>query len=70
MEVDKKTGSRRAFRLWLAVVLVAVIAAFFVPYGILSAGEPGLSVYGFWSGFALLVVVLVYWGVRNWRDPE
>lgn len=70
MRADKVAGARKGFRRWLAVVIALVVVAFVVPYAVLSSLAPGLAVYGFWSFFALLVVALISWGVKDWRDPE
>ena len=70
MGMDEKTIAKRGFRAWLVVVFVAVLAAFVVPYGILSTLTPSLSVYGFWTLFAFVIVGFIYWGVKDWRDVE
>ncbi len=70
MEADKKISSRKGFRTWLVVVIVSVLGAFAIPYGILTNLAPSLSVYGFWTIFAFLIVGFIYWGVKDWRDTE
>ncbi len=67
---SKKTVGEKGFRVWLSVVFVAVVAAFVVPYGILTNFVPSLSVYGFWTVFAFVIVGFIYWGVKDWRDSE
>jgi hypothetical protein len=47
-----------------------VLGAFVVPYGILANFAPSLSVYGFWTIFAFVIVGFIYWGVKDWRDTE
>jgi formate hydrogenlyase subunit 4 len=51
-------------------VIALVVVAFVIPYVVLSSLDPGTAVYGFWSFFALVVVALISWGVKDWRDPE
>lgn len=70
MAVDRKTGSRSGFRVWLLVVIALVGAAFVVPYFILSPLSPGLGVYVFWTLFALVMSAMIFWGVKDWRDPD
>ena len=70
MGADKKTFSRKGFRVWLGAVFVTVLGAFVVPYGILANFAPSLSVYGFWTIFAFVIVGFIYWGVKDWRDTE
>ena len=67
---SKKTAGKKGFRVWLSVVFVAVVAAFVVPYGILTNFVPSLSVYGFWTVFAFVIVGFIYWGVKDWRGSE
>jgi hypothetical protein len=67
---DKLAGVRKGFRRWLGTVIALVVVAFVIPYVVLSSLDPGTAVYGFWSFFALVVVALISWGVKDWRDPE
>lgn len=55
------------FRLWLAVVGLAIAAGVVVPYGVLSGGAPSLDVFLFWCLLGLGVIVLVALGVGRWR---
>jgi len=66
----KKTAEKKGFRVWLSTVVVAVLAAFVVPYGIFTNFAPSLSVYGFWTVFAFVIVGFIYWGIKDWRDSE
>ena len=70
MERGLKRRTRRGFALWLVVVAVAVVAAFVVPYGILTSFPPSLWVYGFWTIFGFVIIGFIYWGVRDWTDTE
>lgn len=70
MRDSTKVSGKKGFKIWLAVVFIAVVAAFVVPYGILTNFAPSLSVYGFWTVFAFVIVGFIYWGVKDWRDSE
>ena len=61
---------RRGFRPWLVVVALSVASAFIVPYLWLSPLVGSFAVYGFWTGFSLVVAGFIYWGVASWRDDE
>lgn len=61
---------RKGFRPWLVVVALSVASAFIVPYLWLSPLVGSFAVYGFWTGFSLVVAGFVYWGVASWRDDE
>lgn len=61
---------RKGFRPWLLVVSLSVASAFIVPYVWLSPLVGSLAVYGFWTGFSLVVAGFIYWGVASWKDDE
>ena len=67
---SQKNLKKKGFTLWLWVVFVSVVAAFVVPYVVLSSFPASVLVYGFWTVFAFVVVGFIYWGVKDWRDTE
>lgn len=64
------TGDKKGFRAWLIVVSLSLVAAFGVPYGIVTHFGPSLAVYGVWTIFGLAVAGFIFWGVRSWDDSE
>lgn len=68
MQPNRKT--RTGFTIWFSLVVVAVLLATFIPYGILGLLEPSLAIYGFWLLFAGSIVGFVIWGVKDWRNDQ
>ena len=64
-ETPRRPGGRNA---WLTAAAVLILAGMAVPYGVLGGRGAGLAVAGFWLGFGLAVVALIWAGVRRWRD--
>lgn len=65
-----QVGTKKGFRAWLIVVAISVVAAFVVPYAVLTLLPPSLLIYGFWSVFAFVVAGFIVWGVGSWSDGE
>lgn len=57
-----------AFKKWLAWFLVLVLAAFVVPYTLLSSVEKIYGAFLFWVIFAIIAIISVEAITRSWRD--
>ena len=68
MQPNEKT--RTGFAIWFTLVIISVLLATFVPYGILGSLTPSLAIYGFWLIFALAIVGFIAWGVKDWRNDQ
>lgn len=57
----------RSLLLWVALVFLVTLAGIVVPYGILSGSGVPLAVPLFWTGFGLVVILLIALAVARWR---
>ena len=64
---DRDRRATRGRGPWLGAVALAVLAGIAVPYGLMPAA-PGAALALFWTGFGLVVALLIALGVLRWRD--
>lgn len=63
---DRDRQATRGRGPWLGAVALVVLAGIAVPYGLMPA-EPGATLALYWTGFGLVVAVLIAVGVLRWR---
>jgi len=68
--LQPKQKTKTGFAIWFTLVIISVLLATFVPYGILGSLSPSLAIYGFWMVFSLAIVVFIIWGVKDWRNDQ
>lgn len=68
--MKSKLKTKSGFIIWFTLLMISVFVATFIPYGILGTLSPSLVVYGFWLLFAGVIVGLILWGTKDWRDGK
>lgn len=53
---------------WFWLMLGLVVAAFVVPFALLSGVDAWYGSFLFWTVFAVVVFVAVWWMTRVWED--
>ena len=68
--MDPKQKGKSGFTIWLSLVIIGVLLATFIPYGILTTLAPSLAIYGFWLGFGVSITLLIFWAVKDWKNEK
>lgn len=68
--MQPKQKTRTGFTIWFTLVILGVLLATFIPYGILGTLTPSLAIFGFWVLFGLAIVAFIVWGVKDWRNEQ
>jgi hypothetical protein len=68
--VQPKQKTKTGFAIWFTLVIIGVLLATFIPYGILGSLAPSLAIFGFWSAFGLAIIGFIVWGVKDWRNEQ
>ena len=54
--------------LWTVLAGLLVLVGIVVPYGIMAGTALAPWTFAFWTGFGLVTVAVIVWGVVGWRD--
>ena len=68
--MNSKLKTRSGFIIWFTLLVISVLLATVIPYGILGTLSPSLVVYGFWLLFGVAIIGLIVWGVKDWRNGQ
>jgi len=68
--LNSKLKTKSGFIIWFTLLILSVLLATFIPYGILGTLDPSLAVFGFWLGFGVVIIGLIVWGVKDWRNGQ
>ena len=55
---------------YLLIFLFLIFSAYFVPYFVLDNTAPSLSLFGFWTLFAVLSIILALVIMSKWREEQ